>query len=202
MPDPANTGPVGVLFGILPADPLRRPVAIVEQAHLPPRRLGPRRWFVPGVPDAHRPVISLPGCQLRSGVHHSNRFRGGLLAAVPDIGFLDAGGAGRNTNLIRRLLPVTLGAIALPRQPRRRIVDAHRVHQIIATQMDRCGNGGRRQQNRPCQSFTHSSKSLLDSSPRAPSRQPEDTRSRGTPPADLQPDPLPFATPASSAARR
>ena len=157
-PDPANACPIHFVLGILPIDPASLPVGRMQQARFPPGLLCRFRHLAGRIPDADGPVISFPRLQRRSFVSNSDGLVGLRFSAVPEIRMsctqqIDAAG---HQNLVCRLFPVALTAVALPREVRLGGVDAQRVLPVFAAQVNgRCRSG----YGYACQEHKHTEKS-------------------------------------------
>src|ERR1041385_7101695 len=77
----------GAMLSQFVANPLSLPVALIEQAGLPPTCIAPRIGRPVLVPYRDAPVVATRGLQRRAGVVHGNRAVGFDLAAVPDVRF-------------------------------------------------------------------------------------------------------------------
>src|SRR5215472_14343630 len=77
-PNPTNPLAVGLIVGILPADPLCFPVLGTEQAHIPPRVFGRFRDLSCRIPHPNLPVIALARFERRPAI--ANRHRSLVLA--------------------------------------------------------------------------------------------------------------------------
>ena len=133
-PNPANPFPISVILGIVPTNPLRFPVRAQEKAHLPPGSF-PRFRSLPGrIPYPDFPVVSLARFQSRTPICNSDGLIRIHFAAIPDVrlsGPQTLAAAGYQ-NLVSRLHPVALAAVALPRQVRGGGVDPQRILQVFA----------------------------------------------------------------------
>lgn len=141
--------PVGVQRrGVLEADPLRLPVAGFKQTHCPMRRLAPTPPFSGLVPHLNLPVAHGARHQPLAPVNHVDILVAGNLAGVPQVARAggEPAGIARDQDAIRALALAAPGARHLPAQPRRALVQACRVLQILTAKPDgleRVGGGER-----------------------------------------------------------
>jgi len=118
-------------------DPLRRaPVALFEQAHLPPARLAPRRGISFFIPRAHAPPVALAAFERWPVVDDVHGLATPGFAAVPHVGVSpgEALGTAGNLNLVTRLHCAARRVADDPRETRFFYVDAQRGGAVLDAQ--------------------------------------------------------------------